>query len=120
MSKKSVILMAEDLPSTKSLVDSISRLRKDYSLLQRLKGSKDIEDPDSFKRVIGFLEMLLKREKRNLPKTETDPNFMEVMIEIVALHISEMDPWEAKCVIKETGLLEVFKKAKDDLEDESE
>ena len=108
---KRIMLNAEDLPTAKNLVDAISRLSKDYRLLSKFQGTKDIEDPESFRRVVGFLEMLVKREKRNLPKTEsTEGKYMEIMIEAVAAHLAEMDPWEAKCTIQETGLKKVFDK----------
>jgi hypothetical protein len=76
-----------DLPSLPDLVDTISRLKKDYKLLSKIKGSKDIEDPESFRRVCGFLEMLIGRHKRDLEKErfETEGN-----VEVLMLMLSDL------------------------------
>ena len=113
MKKKTIILNGSDLPTFRSFVDVISRLRKDYALLSRMRGTKDIEEPESFKSVIGFLENFVKREKRNLPKDkEPVDKCMEVMLEMVASHLSEMDDWEMHRTIEETGLRKVFERVK--------
>jgi hypothetical protein len=49
MKKRTIILNSTDLPTVKDIVDSISRLRKDYKLLAKFRGTKDVEDPQSFK-----------------------------------------------------------------------
>jgi len=109
MKNRTIILNSDDLPSVKAITDTVSRLRKDYSLLSKLRGSKDVEEPSSFKSVISFLEMLVKREKKNLPKDKAFiDNHLEVMIDIVAAHMSEMDDWELKRTIEETKFKQLF------------
>ena len=107
--RKTIILNGNDLPTVKAITDTISRLRKDYTLLFKLRGSNDVEEPDSFKSVISFLEMLVKREKKNLPKEKKFiDNHLEIMIDIVAAHLISMDDWELKRTIEETKLKELF------------
>lgn len=107
--KRTIILNSDDFPTVKAITDTISRLRKDYQLLAKLRGSNDIEEPDSFKSVISFLEMLVKREKKNFPKEKKFiDNHLEIMIDIVAAHLCEMDSWELKRTIEETKLKQLF------------
>jgi hypothetical protein len=75
MSKlKTIILHSGDLPSVKVFVDAISRLKKDHALLSKIRGSKDIEDPESFIHMVSFLESVLLKEKRKLSKDESPLN----------------------------------------------
>lgn len=108
---KSIVLRAEDTPSAKQIVDAVSRLRKDYTIVSRIRGKADIEDPESFRAVAGFLEMLLKREKNNLGGASTH-QFMETMIDMVARYLLEMEGWELKQAIESTKLNEVLEKLK--------
>jgi hypothetical protein len=108
---KSIVLQAGDTPSAKQIVDTISRLRKDHAIMSRIKGKADIEDPESFRVVAGFLEMLLKREKNNLGGASTH-QFMETMIDMVARHLLEMEGWELKQAVESTRLKEVLEKLK--------
>jgi len=92
MKSRSVIIQSDDLPCAKHILDTISRLRKDYELLQRIKGSKDKESPESFRSVIGFLEMLIGRERRRLPKEEEmilEDNSLEILMNIMADHLPQ-------------------------------
>lgn len=119
--RKTITLNSEDFPTVKAIADSISRLRKDYKLLERLRGSSDIEEPKSFKSVISFLEMLVKREKRNIPKEkEFIDNHMEVMIAMVGDHLSDMDDWEIRRTIEDTSLKKVFEKYKHNIKDKED
>jgi len=115
MKRKTIILNGGDLPTVKDIVDTISRLRKDYKLLSKFQGTNDKEDPNSYKSVIAFLEMLVKREKRNLPKEKEGviDNHMDIMIDMVATHMSEMDDWEVKRTIEETNFKKIFGEKKD-------
>ena len=107
--KRTIILNSDDLPTVKAITDTISRLRKDYSLLSKLRGVNDTEEPDSFKSVISFLEMLVKREKKNIPKEKKFiDNHLQVMIDIVATHMSEMEDWELQRTIEETKFKQIF------------
>ena len=107
--RKTIILNGNDLPTVKAIIDTISRLRKDYSLLSKIRGSSDVEEPASFKSVISFLEMLVKREKKNLPKEkEFIDNHFEVMIDMVAARLLDMEDWELKRTVEETKLKELF------------
>lgn len=104
-----IILNPDDLPTAEQLRDATSRLRKCYRLLQRIRGTDDKEDPESLKATADFLEMMIKREKRNLPQTpRTLSDGMEILIDMVASHLLEMDEWERKQTIEETKLKRVF------------
>ena|SRR5688500_5964200 len=107
---KSLVLNSSDLPTQKELVDAISRLQKDFKLLQRVRGKNDTEDPESFKKVIGLLEILVKRDKKSLPAESSINGSMETMIEIVARHLMDMEDWELKRTIEETGLSKVMER----------
>lgn len=113
MRKKTIILNSEDFPTVKALTDTISRLRKDYKLLERMRGTKDIEEPSSFKSVMSFLEMLIKREKRNIPK-EKDyiDNHMEIMITMVGDYLEDMEEWELRRTVEDTSLGKAFERYK--------
>ncbi len=94
MKSKSVIIQSDDMPCFKHMIDTISRLRKDYTLLKRIKGAKDKENPESFRSVIGFLEMLIGREKRRLPKEEDvfiDDNSLEILMEVIVDHLQNCE-----------------------------
>ena len=109
--KKTIVLNSEDFPTVKAITDSVSRLKKDYGLLSKFRGSKDVEEPNSFKSVISFLEMLIKREKRNIPKEKKFiDNHLEIMTEMVAEHLNSMDDWEMHRTVEETGLTKVFER----------
>jgi len=111
MAKKSIILTSNDVPTFKELLDAVSRLRKDYLLLTRIKGSKDKENPESMKIVAAFLEMLAKREKRNLSKSESlIDDTHDTIIQMLCDELSKMDDWELKQTIRETDLSKIFKK----------
>ena len=107
---KKIILNAEDMPTVMELTHAVSRLMKDYRLLKKIRGSQDIEEPDSMYKVASFLEMLIKREKRNLPKDKSKiDNSMDIMIDMVALHLLDMEDWELSRTVEETKLGKVFK-----------
>lgn len=105
-----VLLNPEDMPTVDELLDAISRLRKDYKLLKRIRGSNDKEDPKSLNVVASFLEMLIKREKRNLPKKSNISNGMDIAIDMVASHLLDMDGWELNQTIEETKFKKVMEK----------
>lgn len=80
--KTTIILTQEDVPSKLQLLHAASRLRKDYELLKKSKGNKNTEDPSSMAAVANFLEMLVKRESRNLRKDEqeaSDPHIRSML-----------------------------------------
>lgn len=105
-----IILNPQDMPTAEQLRDATSRLRKCHRLLERSRGTNDKEDPESLKTTADFLEMVLKREKRNLLKTpRTLSNGMEILIDMVASHLLEMDDWEREQTVRETKLSKVFK-----------
>jgi len=111
MSSKKVILSTDDLPTYKEIIETVSRLRKDYKLLTKIKGTKDTENPDSLKNVAAFLEMLAKREKKNLPKDESFiKNSHDIIIQMFCDEVSNLDDWELKQTIQETDLGKIFNK----------
>jgi len=111
MAKKSIIIGADDVPTFKEILDTVSRLRKDYKLLSKIRGTKDAEDPESLRKVAAFLEMLAKREKRNLRKSEsTFTETHELIIQMLCDQLEGMDEWELKRTIQDTGLGKIFKK----------
>jgi hypothetical protein len=69
---KTIMLNVNDVPTVSSILDAIVRLRKDYELLKRVRGKKDKQRPESMLEVANFLEMLVRREKRNLNKEQDD------------------------------------------------
>jgi hypothetical protein len=81
------VLHSSELPTAKQVVDVISRLNKDYSILHRFRGSKDIEDPQSMHAVILFLENFLKKGKRRLSK---EPNEIKDMFKVSAEMMIEL------------------------------
>lgn len=103
---KTIIIHADDAPSVKELVDSISRLKKDYKLLSKFRGSKDIEEPESFRQVIGFLETFLKKGKRKLNKEPGElKHIFRITMECLA-QLREDEPDLAKEAMDETNFLE--------------
>ena len=105
-----IILNPQDIPTAEQLRDATSRLRKCYRLLERTRGANDVEDPEALKATADFLEMVIKREKRNLLKTpRTLPDGMEILIDMVASHLLEMEDWEREQTIQETKLKRVLK-----------
>lgn len=111
MGKKSIIIQADDAPTYKEIIDAVSRLRKDYELLSKFRGNKDKEDPESLRKVASFLEMLAKREKRNLRKSESFiDDSHDILIEMFCNEVKDMDDWELKRTMKETSLGKIFRK----------
>lgn len=111
MTRKSIIISSADLPTYRELIDTVSRLKKDYQLLSKIKGTKDVENPESLRTVASFLEMLAKREKRNLPKEESSiDNSHDIMLAMVYNELKDMDAWELKRTLKDTDLGKIFKK----------
>ena len=105
MKKKSIILHSDDIPCVQDLVHTISRLQKDYKLLSKMRGTKDIEDPAAFRVVTSFLEMLISREKRNLSKEPemVDDTTMEILMNVLYSHFEESDDRTIEAIEK-TGL----------------
>lgn len=101
---RTIIIHADDSPTVKDIVDTVSRLKKDYRLLSKIRGSKDIEDPQSFKNVIVFLESFLKKGKRKLDKDAKNlENIFNVSVESL-IDLIEEEPELAKEIIKSTHL----------------
>lgn len=69
---KKIVLTSEDVPNKLQLQHSVSRLMKDYGLLIKYRGTKDVEDPKSMLATASFLDMLVRRESRNLKKGEME------------------------------------------------
>ncbi len=110
-SDRKIILQANDAPTYKELVDTSSRLRKDYSILFNRKGKRDIEDPNSFKRVSGFLEMLAIREKRNLPKEESGTNSTrDVLMQMLSDDLKDISKEEILDLLQKSDLGKIFTK----------
>ncbi len=63
---KKIILRSEDIPNKVQLQHTVSRLTKDYQLLKKIQGKNDTEDPKSLIATASFLDMLVRRESRNL------------------------------------------------------
>ena len=103
-----IILNPDDMPTADELIHAVSRLRKCYNLLTKMRGSNDKEDPEALKKVASFLDMIAKREKKNLPKASTLTDTMEIAIDMVVSHLLEMDDWERHRTIEETKLKGVF------------
>lgn len=105
MKSKTIIIHADDAPSVKELTETISRLKKDYKTLSVIRGTKDIEDPKSFKQVIGFLETFLKKGKRKLNKEPSEVrDIFRVSMEMLA-DLVESEPDLAKQIMEETNFL---------------
>jgi hypothetical protein len=109
---KTIVIHINDVPSVKEITDTISRLKKDYGLLSRCKGTKDIEDPESFKQVIAFLESFLKKSKRKLSKDPSElKHIFKITMEMVA-QFAEDEPELAKSTMEEINLVERITKIK--------
>lgn len=80
-SKTTIVLTQEDVPTKLQLIHAASRLKKDYELLKKVKGAKNTEDPSSMAVVASFLEMLVKRESRNLRKETEEQELKDVHIQ---------------------------------------
>lgn len=65
---KKILLISEDVPNKVQLLHAISRLTRDYETLLKVKGKNDTEDPKSLIATASFLDMLVRRESRNLEK----------------------------------------------------
>ena len=65
---KKILLTPGDMPSKVQLLHAISRLTKDYETLSKIRGKSDTEDPKSLIATASFLDMLVRRESRNLEK----------------------------------------------------
>jgi hypothetical protein len=68
---KKILLSSEDVPSKMQLQHAVSRLTKCYDLLKKYKGRSDFEDPKALIATAAFLDMLVRREARNLEKGES-------------------------------------------------
>ena len=68
---KKILLTVEDVPNKVQLQHAVSRLTKDYEMLKRIRGRNDTEDPKSLIATASFLDMLVRRESRNLDKGDT-------------------------------------------------
>ena len=64
------MLLPSDVPNKIQLQHAVSRLTKDYDLLKKLRGKNDTEDPKAMIAAASFLDMLVRRESRNLEKGE--------------------------------------------------
>jgi hypothetical protein len=103
---KTIIMHADEVPSVRELVETINRLKRDYDLLSRIKGSKDIEDPNSFKSIIGFLESFLKRDKRKLNKEPGETKqILKISLELVLDLVKEY-PDLTKEIAQEINFIE--------------
>jgi hypothetical protein len=67
---KKIMLLPSDVPNKIQLQHAVSRLTKDYDLLKKLRGKNDTEDPKAMIATASFLDMLVRRESRNLEKGE--------------------------------------------------
>jgi hypothetical protein len=67
---KKIVLMSGDVPNKLQLQHAVSRLMKDHDLLSRTKGKTDIESVRALVAVASFLDMLVRRESRNLESGE--------------------------------------------------
>ena len=112
MAKNSIILNVDDLPSADQMLHASSRLMKDYKLLKRMRGSKDIEDPDSLKNVASWLEMLIKREKALKKNPKQNSEGFDISINTIVLYLLEMEDWELHQTIEETDLKKLMKRLK--------
>lgn len=65
---KKIMLLPSDIPNILQLQHAVSRLTKDYEMLKRIRGLNDKEDPKSLIAAASFLDMLVRRESRNLDK----------------------------------------------------
>lgn len=111
MGKKSIIIGTDDLPSYKEIVDATSRLRKDHKLLTKIRGNKDQESPESMKAVAAFLEMLAKREKRNLPKDDSVfDNSHDILMQMLYDELKDMETEEVHKALARTDLGKIFNK----------
>lgn len=64
------MLLASDVPNKVQLQHAVTRLIKDYEMLSRIKGRNDSEEPKAIIAAASFLDMLVRRESRNLEKGE--------------------------------------------------
>jgi hypothetical protein len=86
-------------------------LRKDHKLLVKIRGTKDIESPESMKAVAGFLEMLAKREKRNLPKDDSVfDSSHDVLMQMLYDELKDMESEEIHRALARTDLGKIFNK----------
>ena len=97
---KRIIVHLQDLPSKKSIIDAISRLKKDYELLRRCRGKKDKEDPNSLRSVMGFLESVMG-QRVNVEDEILDDSALEVLMLLMSKHLTEEVSSE---YIESTGL----------------
>jgi len=112
-SRKQILINIDDVPSKLELVHAVSRLRRDYDLLSQYRGRKDKEDPESFRVVAAFLEMLIKREGKRLPKRDgAIDDSLDVLIDLLVTQLNQMDDWELKQTVQETALNDIVKKLK--------
>lgn len=109
---KSIIINVDDMPAADEIRHAISRLRKDYALLNKIRGKSDKEDPEYIINVAHFLEVLLNREKRTLNKKIPGSGVtssIDIAINYVADYLDGLDDWEVRQTINETDLNKVIK-----------
>jgi len=78
---KKILLIADDVPNKVQLQHAVSRLTKDYEMLKRIKGKDNTEDPKSLIAVASFLDMLVRRESRNLVSGESNSDSFLMSLE---------------------------------------
>jgi hypothetical protein len=97
---KKILLTAEDIPNKVQLQHAVSRLTKDYEVLKRFRGKNDTEDPRSLIATASFLDMLVRRESRNLDKGDmVGDNFILSTKERFITYLLSMSSEEALAVI---------------------
>jgi len=103
---KTILLIAEDVPNKIQLQHAVSRLTKDYEILKRIRGKNDTEDPKSLIAAAAFLDMLVRRESRNLDKGDmiVDNFILSVKERFITylLSLNKDDALKEMDVIRET------------------
>ena len=111
---KKIFLMTEDIPNKVQLQHAVSRLTKDYEMLKKMRGKSDTEDPKSFIATASFLDMLVRRESRNLEKGDmVGDSFIISTKERFVTYLLSMPANEAAIVLE--SLKEEIKKNDTDL-----
>jgi len=95
-----IILTSEDVPNKVQLQHAVSRLTKDYELLKKVKGRSDTEDPKSMIATAAFLDMLVRRESRNLEKGDlVGDKYLLSIRERFVTYLSSISKEEADTVL---------------------
>lgn len=89
---KTIVIPTDEIPCRKDLVDTVSRLKKDYELLRKIRGTKDVEDPEAIIRVANFLAGLVQRGRRKINKErdDEDPN-QDTLLQLLTREYQTLD-----------------------------